>query len=474
MGGSRIRSSCWKPAITPPLMERRWPFLIQMANDGSAQIKCIADIVKAYKWKRVVVIYEDDVYDSDWGMSALLLSKALQDVDSEIEYRLVLPPSSPQELVLGELLKLRKATKSRVFIVLQSSLSMVAHLFREADKVGLIERDSAWIMTDSVTSLLDSVDDSVISSMQGALGIKTYYFNATDSYKDFYAQFSKKIKPQYPKPGIHALRAYDSIRAISQAIEIRTSNSSSAEMLLRNIVSSSFSGLSGEISFEAGKPLQTPPLMWIVNVVDQIDKRYEEFGPGSYVEGREKTAQLLDGASIIWPGNLRRGSPKGWVMPTDENPLKIVVPSRTSFQKFVKVNDSNKDDIKYGGWCIEVFKTVLSNLSYTLPYEFMPPFHGTYDELVYSVSNKVSTLKLFLYLLYRQYASSFIRSTQQHVPSGYDIYFGQMKSNLIELAPTINLIELLVYLFVLNLKCCFHLLHYLLLYLEVAGRAANL
>jgi hypothetical protein len=60
------------------------------------------------------------------------------------------------------------------------------------------------------------------------------------------------------------------------------------------------------------------------------------------------------------------------------------------------------------------------------------------------------------------------------VPSGYDIYFGQMKSNLIELAPTINLIELLVYLFVLNLKCCFHQLHYLLLYLEVAGRAANI
>jgi ionotropic glutamate receptor len=224
--------------------------------------------------------------------------------------------------------------------------------------------------------------------MQGALGIKTYYSNANDSYKDFYAQFSKKFQPQYPKPGIHALRAYDSIRAISQAIETRTSNSSSAEMLLRNIVSSSFSGLSGEISFEAGKSLQTPPLR-IVNVVDQVDKRCEEFDPGSYAEGREKTAQLLDGASIIWPGNLTRGSPKGWVMPTDENPLKIVVPSRTSFQKFVKVNDSNKDDIKYGGWCIEVFKTVLSNLSYTLPYEFMPPFHGTYDELVYSVSNKV-------------------------------------------------------------------------------------
>ncbi|GLT62058.1 hypothetical protein SLA2020_347230 [Shorea laevis] len=130
MGGSRTRSVNWKqgkssdrfirtPAITPPLMERRWPFLIQMANNGSAQIKCIADIVRAYNWKRVVVIYEDDAYGTDSGMSALL-SKALQDVDLEIEYRLVLPPassmSSPKEFVLDELLKLQKTTKSRVLL----------------------------------------------------------------------------------------------------------------------------------------------------------------------------------------------------------------------------------------------------------------------------------------------------------------------------------------------------------------------
>jgi hypothetical protein len=94
-----------------------------------------------YQWKSVVVIYEDGAYASDSGTSALLLSKALQDVDSEIDYRLVLPPassvSSPKGFVLDELLKLQNATKSRVFIVLQTSLSMATHLFREAKISGL-------------------------------------------------------------------------------------------------------------------------------------------------------------------------------------------------------------------------------------------------------------------------------------------------------------------------------------------------
>jgi ionotropic glutamate receptor len=74
-------------------------------------------------------------------------------------------------------------------------------------------------------------------------------------------------------------------------------------------------------------------------------------------------------------------------MPTVKNPLIIGVPGRTSFQKFVKVNDSNKDDI--GGWCIKVFEMVQSNLNYDLPYKLVA-FDSTYDELVYGVFNKVT------------------------------------------------------------------------------------
>uniref|UniRef100_A0A2N9FR20 Ionotropic glutamate receptor C-terminal domain-containing protein n=1 Tax=Fagus sylvatica TaxID=28930 RepID=A0A2N9FR20_FAGSY len=158
------------PAITPPMMQQRWPFLIQMANNDSAHIECIADIVRAYNWKRVIAVYEDDAYGSDSGMLSLL-SGALQKFDSEIEYCFLLPPvsslSNAGGFVLDKLLELQKNTQSRVFIVLQSSMPMVSHLFREAKKVGLVGRESAWIIPESVTSVLDSVNNSVISSMEG-------------------------------------------------------------------------------------------------------------------------------------------------------------------------------------------------------------------------------------------------------------------------------------------------------------------
>lgn len=135
---------------------------------------------------------------------------------------------------------------------------MVIHLHRQAKKLALTGRESTWIIPDSVTSLLDSVNNSVLSTMDGVLGFKTHYsVEDSSEYQEFHAQFKKIFRTQYPvednsDPSIYALRAYDSIRIVIQAIERMTSNSCSPKILLDNMLSSNFSGLSGKIIFQAG------------------------------------------------------------------------------------------------------------------------------------------------------------------------------------------------------------------------------
>ncbi|KAL2321095.1 hypothetical protein Fmac_030064 [Flemingia macrophylla] len=394
------------PTITPPLMAIHWPFMARMANNGTLYAQCVADMVHAYGWQRVVVIYEGDANGGDLGMLALL-SETLQGVGSIIEYRLALPSPSylpnPGEFIREELFKLVENTQSRVFIVLQSSLEMVIHLFREASQIGLVDRESAWIIPESITNLLDSFNKSAISYMEGALGIKTYYSESNSEYQDFEAKFRKSFLAKYPEeddrnPGYYALQAYDSIKIVAQAIDrMAHANASGRNTLLGEILSSNFLGLSGEIQFEAGQLLKSPTFR-IVN----IDKKsYRELDFWTLEHGFKfnnslpteqgsnsvsRNTERLRGV-VIWPGKVK-GVPKGWNLPAKINPMRIAVPGRTQFSKFVKVDyDELTNSYKYSGFCIEIFEKVLHLLEYDLPYKFYP-INATYTDLVRLVYNK--------------------------------------------------------------------------------------
>ncbi|KAL6282414.1 hypothetical protein ACE6H2_013343 [Prunus campanulata] len=383
------------PTITPPLMQRRWPHLIRMATDASAQMKCIADLVSAYHWKRVVVIYEDDGYGGAVGTLAVL-SEALRDVGSKIEHRLILPRvsslSDPNWVELEELLKL-PLIQSRVFIVLQSSLPTVTHLFRVAKKMGLVERDSAWIITESIASLLDSLDSSDMSTMEGTLGTKTYYAKNTNSYAKFQNEFQTKFSEEdNSKPGIYALRAFDTMTIITQALRRMTSNSSTSNLQeLLNTLFNNYTGLSGKMYFKEGGVLLYSPKFRIINIVDgKTDKELISWTPevGFSPSLVNQGTYSSNGVGIIWPGNIT-SAPKGWAMPTDEKKMRILVPGITSFYKFVKVDWSRQDsdEKKFDGFCIALFKMIVSNLSYSLPYE-IEARNGSYDSLLNLVQNK--------------------------------------------------------------------------------------
>ena len=386
------------PAITSPTIQLRWPSLIRMANNGSAQVKCIADIVRACNWRRVIVIYEEDAYGGDSGMSALL-AEALQNVEVEIEYRLVLPSfstvSNTERLVHKELVKLENETSCRVFVVLQSSLTMVTILLREAKKLRLVggETESAWIIPDSITNMLDSVDKSIISSMNGTIGIKTQYSNDNEEYVEFKKRFrANRSEEENLKPGIYALRAYDSIKIITQAIERGSDDSSS---LLKNILSGRFSGFSGEIRFD-GKMLSQNPKFKIVKVDGEKSNELDIWTPdynGDVIKNKNTKEKA-------WPGLDK--IPKGWAMPSRAKPMRIVVPAHAMFKQFVQdMNKSNLNGEMFDGFSIKVFQKVMEQLNYTdsTPQYIFESKIGSYDELVELVHKRVNLLFISEYIV---------------------------------------------------------------------------
>ncbi|KAI3823965.1 hypothetical protein L1987_05414 [Smallanthus sonchifolius] len=238
----------------------QWPFLVQMTNvDMHDEIKCIASIVQSYNWKRTIVVYEDNMF-GDGYIGVSLLSEALQQIGSLIEQTVAVPHFTssfdPTETIRENLANVVTTKQSRVFIVLKSSLQDASRVFEEANKLGLMGRDSVWILGDSFSSFLDSLDPSVFQHIQGALGVKTYYYDNSTQFLDFKSNFKTSFRSKYPEedksePGIYAIRAYNSIETISLALDrLGNLKYTDGKKLLDTILSTNFSSLTGRIDFQ--------------------------------------------------------------------------------------------------------------------------------------------------------------------------------------------------------------------------------
>ncbi|KAK6124225.1 hypothetical protein DH2020_042061 [Rehmannia glutinosa] len=258
-------------AIEKPIIQQHWPFLVQMAPDIKEQIKCITDIVRSFQWRKVIVIYEVDSHGSDSG-AFILLSETLMAVGVEIEHRLVLPPfsslSDPNSFVRQEVVHLL-SKQARVFIVLKTSLELGVLLFKEAKELRLVQKDSAWIISDPLAGLLDSVNTSVISSME-----------------------------DNSEPSVYALRAYDSVTAIRKAIK----KSNSSTMFLETFLSTNFTGLSGLVSFRGGELMQPS----VLNIVNVVGKRYKEVGVWSSKLGFSRSVDTEESREKLEEKNMEK------------------------------------------------------------------------------------------------------------------------------------------------------------------------
>ena len=401
-------------ATSPSLSPSQNPFFIRTTHDDSAQVKAIVDIVKAFGWWEIVLIYEDTDYGN--GLIPYMLD-ALQEIDTRISYRSVIHPSSNNTEISEELNKL-KANHTRIFLV-HMTASLGSKLFALAKNEGMMSEGYAWILTEGLSSLLDPMSSKVMDSMQGVLGIRPY-LPPSIQIEDFQRKWKRNLTSIRTKSrsitslNFFGLWAYDTIWALAMAVEkasmvhssfLRQNTSNNnfdlaalgifemGTRLRDTILSTTFQGLSGKFHLVKGQ--LEPSTFELFNVIGKTERiigywtRQRGFSKDlngtserTYSTSKDKLKQP------VWPGD------------TTEQPskLRIGVPVTSGFKEFVNVEWHSPTDDKpsISGFSIDVFHAVQEALPFPLPHEFIPymnkdrQINGTYDKLLYQIKNQVS------------------------------------------------------------------------------------
>ncbi|GMY31952.1 glutamate receptor 2.1 [Fagus crenata] len=373
---------------TPNWAIEQWPFLVQATPNQHLQMNAVAAIVQSWEWHQVTVIYEDT--DSSTNGVMPHLTDALTEAGVKIIHHLSLAPLTSTTSLSEQLERLQRE-QCRVFVV-HLSFSSAMRLFKKVKKMKMMEKSYVWITTNPMTSLVHSINASSFSSMQGIIGVKSYFPENEPRFKDFYLKFCKRFGLKHPEeknhePGIFAVQAYDAIWTVCLAMIERNEL---GQELLQTILLSDFQGLSGRIHFGHDQKLAPGQVFQIINM---MGKSYRELGFWSSKLGFSETitnnstykSSMEHLGQVIWPGGPMY-NPRGWTTSNTANPLRIGVPTRSLFESYVNVvyHDLLGNNISFGGFAIDLFEATVKQLPFYLPYDFFP-FDGTYDALVEQV-----------------------------------------------------------------------------------------
>ncbi|KAL3329667.1 hypothetical protein AABB24_033828 [Solanum stoloniferum] len=401
-------------ATSPSISSFRNQYFVRTTHNDSSQVKPISSIIQSFGWRQIVPIY----IDNQFGEGIIpFLADALEEINTRIPYRSVISEFATSDQIKSELLKLMNM-QTRVFIV-HMPISLGSNLFAMAKEIGMMSEGFVWIVTDAMANQLNSMDASVIESMEGVIGVKPYV-PKSKKVEDFTQRWKMKFREENPRIvdvelDVYGLWAYDSATALAMAVEksrisgafFRKPNvsgnatdleavgvSRDGPKLLQAILNTTFKGLSGDFQLVDGQ-LQSPPYQ-IINVIGNGAKEIgfwtRENGIVRKLNSRRGYSVSKENfGSIVWPGDTT-SVPKGWVIPTNGKKLKIGVPVKDGFTEFVKVTrDLTTNTTKVTGYCIDVFDAVMEALPYYVPYEYVPfaapdgKSAGDYNELVYQV-----------------------------------------------------------------------------------------
>ncbi|KAI3444119.1 hypothetical protein Pfo_000784 [Paulownia fortunei] len=364
------------------------PYFVRTTLDDAVQAQALAAVCQRFEWPEVVILYEDTEYGNHF-LSHLI--KAFQDVDIGLAYMTSIPTSAEDSRILKELNKL-KTKQTRVFLVHMNPV-LGCRLFALANTAGMMSEGYAWVITDSLSIFLNSIDSDTRDSMEGVLGVRPYVF-ASKNLKSFQERWKRNMLLNNTGPimelNTYGLWAYDSVTALAIAVEnIRpidlntnkngTDNtglrvSSFGPRLLSELSSTKFRGLTGDFQLVEGK-LKSSALE-IFNVIGTGEKRVGYWTPERGIM-RELSASgeptyspsTKELKKIMWPGDSAM-RPKGWAIPTTGN-LRVGIPWKPGFKEFVNVAiDPATNHTNATGFSVDIFLTALKVLPFPVNYEF--------------------------------------------------------------------------------------------------------
>ncbi|XP_078149349.1 glutamate receptor 3.4-like isoform X1 [Carex rostrata] len=408
-------------ATDPTLSSLQYqPFFLRTTESDQFQMRAIADIVSYYGWREVVSIFTDD----DYGRGGIIsLGDALNGQRMKISYKAAIPPGANRERISDSLVQVN-LVESRVYVVHVNPDSGL-EIFRAAKNLGMMGSGYVWIATDWLASFLDSYSQPSSEIMDLIQGVLVLRQHVPDSRlkKSFVSRWNKE------NAGIglttYGLYAYDTVWLTAYAIDrflkegniISFSSDSklnnatgstiqlsslkvfdSGEKMLKQILNSNFTGVTGDVQFGQDQNL-IHPAYEILNIGGTGSRQIGFWSNHSgisvtvpetvYNTTFNSSNSNHELYSVIWPGQTT-ATPKGWVFPNNGKSLRIGVPYRASYKEFV-----SKDNSPTGvqGYCIDVFQAAVNLLPYPVPYKFILFGNGkenpNYSELVQNVANHV-------------------------------------------------------------------------------------
>ncbi|KAL1162827.1 hypothetical protein V6Z11_A07G229000 [Gossypium hirsutum] len=396
-------------AAGPSLSFSEYPYLIQIGQDESSQAKVIAAIAEAFSWRSVTLIYEDN------DPARPILSNASTCFDQHVA---LLASSTDEEIV--EQLRNLMSLQTTVLLV-HMSPTLASRLFLNARRLGMMSQGYAWITTDMITNFMNSMDPSVIESMQGVVGFKPHIPASKELRKLAIRWRSKNLNEnqnlEEMEINVYGIWSYDMVWAVATAAErvmtryphilhqvtrmnmnfttIRSSQS--GLVFMDEILQSRFKGISGGFQLTNGRLI--PKEFEIVNVF-KGERIIGYWNPGNGItslmkqenhnEMNSTSSSKLE--SVIWPGGTMN-IPRGWSLHGKR--LRIGVPANNGFREIISVTrDPRTNETTVTGYCVDVFKEAVQSLGYEVHYDFIPfedasgKIAGTYDDLILQVYYK--------------------------------------------------------------------------------------